>query len=327
MDSGVACCVLAFVVCFFKPRNTALIKTQAMTKPLNQTNHLPASIEAQLESSSASLQIIRIDWREQTELAVEPLDHYQIDFCLSARLQGMSVCYPDHWGLARYERVGELLVIPPGQRLLARCDFPQGHSHHSHSSTVLRLAPHLVSEWLETDAPWSSEQLLAALDIDDQSIYSMMGRLTREALAVANTPAPASSQRLLQLIAEQLGIEVGRYFMGRNMLEFKGGLAAWRLRLIDERAQQLCKSPSIEELAALCKISARQLQRGFRVSRGCSIGRHIEHCRIENAKRLLQRGETIACVAATLGYASQSSFSYAFRRATGGTPSQFCRLI
>lgn len=298
-----------------------------MTKQPNRTDHLPASFEAQLASDSATLQIIRIDWHEQAELAVEPLDHYQIDFCLSARLQGMRVCYPDHWGPARFEPVGELLVIPPGQRLLARCDFPPGNTHHSHSSTVLRIAPQLVTEWLDEDMPWSSEQLLAALDIDDQSIYSLMGRLTREALSVGQAPVPAATRRLLELIAQQLGIEVGRYFTGRNMLEFKGGLAAWRLRLIDERAQQLGKSPSIEELATLCKISSRQLQRGFRASRGCSIGRHIEHCRIENAKRLLQQGETIAQVASTLGYASTSSFTYAFRRATGGTPTQFCRVI
>ncbi len=137
----------------------------------------------------------------------------------------------------------------------------------------------------------------------------------------------AASQKLVELIARQLGIEVGRYFEGRNEYIFKGGLAAWRLRLIDERVQQVGKAPSIAELAALCNISPRQLQRGFRVSRGCTIGRHIEHCRIENAKRLLQRGETIGTVAAALGYASQSSFTYAFRRATGGTPAQFCQLI
>jgi AraC family transcriptional regulator len=110
-------------------------------------------------------------------------------------------------------------------------------------------------------------------------------------------------------------------------MEFKGGLAGWRLRLIDERVQQIGRAPTIAELSELCKISPRQLQRGFRVSRGCSIGHHIEHCRIENAKRLLQRGEAIGNVATALGYASQSSFSFAFRRATGSTPLQFGQLV
>ncbi len=275
----------------------------------------------------ATVQMIRLDWREEAELVIDPLEHFQIDLCLSARLQGMSVCYPRHWGAMRFERVGELMLIPPGEKVVARCDFPDGADHYTHASTVVRLAPELVYEWMDTGTQWGSERLEAGLDIDDQSIYALMGRASREALTVMQSAPTAASQKLVELIARQLGIEVGRYFEGRNEYIFKGGLAAWRLRLIDERVQQVGKAPSIAELAALCNISPRQLQRGFRVSRGCTIGRHIEHCRIENAKRLLQRGETIGTVAAALGYASQSSFTYAFRRATGGTPAQFCQLI
>jgi len=303
-----------------------------MTKRRHRTKSIPAVIEAQVATDVATVQIIRLDWRENTELVIDPLDHFQIDLCLSARLQGMSVCYPQHWGALRFARVGELMLIPPGEKVIARCDFPggagaDGAGHYTHASTVIKLKPALVHEWSNTGTMWGPERLEAALDISDQSIYSLMSRVTREAMnAIQHRPTPAS-QKLVELIARQLGIEVGRYFESRNEFEFKGGLAAWRLRLIDERAQQIGKAPSIAELAALCKISSRQLQRGFRVSRGCSIGRHIEYSRIENAKRLLQQGEAIGSVAVALGYASQSSFSYAFRRATGGSPAQFCQLI
>jgi len=298
-----------------------------MAKGLRRVASLPAATEAQLVTDLASVQIIRLDWRENTELVIDPLDHFQIDLCLSARLQGMSVCFPGHWGSLRFERVGELMLIPPGEKVTARCDFPEGVDHYTHASTVVRLDPALVHEWSGTDGSWSPERLEAGLDIDDQSIYSLMTRVTREALDASQAGLTPASRALVELIARQLGIEVSRYFERRSEPGFKGGLAAWRLRLIDERAQQIGRSPTIAELAALCRISSRQLQRGFRVSRGCSIGRHIEYCRIENAKRLLQQGEAIGTVAATLGYASQSSFSYAFRRATGGTPAQFRRLV
>lgn len=289
-----------------------------------QTRSIPAIIEAQVVTELATVQIVRLDWRENVELVIDPLDHFQIDLCLSARLQGMSVCYPNRWGSMRFGRVGELMLIPPGERVIARCDLPT-NADHTHASTVFKLAPALVYEWLDSATGWA-DRLEPALDISDQSIYSLMSRAAREALNARQCQA-AASRKLVELIAGQLGIEIGRYFENRNALEFKGGLAAWRLRLIDERVQRVAAPASIAELAALCKISARQLQRGFRVSRGCSIGRHIEHCRIENAKRLLQRGEPIGAVAATLGYASASSFSYAFRRATGGSPAQFCRLV
>jgi len=294
---------------------------------MRRTKSIGAAIEAQVRTDVATVQIIRLDWKENVELIVDPLDHFQIDLCLSARLQGMSVCYPEHWGKMRFARVGELMLIPPGEKVTARCDFPDGAGKYTHASTVITLDPMLVHEWLGTDTAWGAERLEAALDIGDQNIYSLMSRLTREAFSVARSDPTPASKKLVELIARQLGIEVSRCFENGNESEFRGGLAAWRLRLIDERAQQIGKAPSIAELASLCKISARQLQRGFRVSRGCSIGRHIEYCRIENAKRLLQQGVAIGAVATTLGYASQSSFSYSFRRATGGTPAQFCQLI
>lgn len=303
-----------------------------MAKAIHRTKSIPAVIEAQVSTEVATVQIIRLDWRENTELLIAPLDHFQIDLCLSARLQGMSVCYPERWGALRFGRVGELMLIPPGEKVIARCAFPggagpDGAGNYTHASTVIKLAPALVHEWSDTGTVWAAERLESALDISDQSIYSLMSRVTREAMSALHARPTPASQKLVELIARQLGIEVSRYFESRNDLEFKGGLAAWRLRLIDERAQQVGKAPGISELAVLCTISSRQLQRGFRVSRGCSIGRHIEYCRIENAKRLLQQGEAIGSVAVTLGYASQSSFSYAFRRATGGTPAQFCQLI
>jgi AraC family transcriptional regulator len=67
----------------------------------------------------------------------------------------------------------------------------------------------------------------------------------------------------------------------------------------------------------------RQLTRGFRMSRNRSIGDHVAQCRIDNAKQMLATEQSIKAIAYTLGFASPSSFSVAFRRATGETPSQF----
>lgn len=63
--------------------------------------------------------------------------------------------------------------------------------------------------------------------------------------------------------------------------------------------------------------------RAFRATRGQSIGGHVAQCRIDHAKRLLSADSSIKAVAYTLGFASPSSFSFAFRRATGQTPREF----
>ena len=298
------------------------------TQNIIRTKKIPAEVEPRLVTEVATVQIIRLDWQQNVELMVDPLQHYQIDLCLSARLQGMSVCYPRCFGERRFERIGELMMIPPGEELISRRDVSAQTPLSSHASTVLTLAPELVSAWCDDGDPvWAPEPLAAALDITDQSMYSLMTRLTRETLNAARAKPTAASLALVDLIARQIGIEISRLRNSITELEFKGGLSAWRLRLIDERAQQIAKPPSIDELASLCKISTRQLQRGFRVSRGCSIGQHIEHCRIDNAKRLLLQGIAISEVAEQLGFASHSSFSYAFRRVTGETPAQFRRLM
>lgn len=81
--------------------------------------------------------------------------------------------------------------------------------------------------------------------------------------------------------------------------------------------------PSLSELASLCSLSVRQLARAFRASRGVSIGDHIAQCRIEHARRMLAGADSIKSIAYDLGFASPSSFSFAFRSATGQTPREF----
>ena len=56
---------------------------------------------------------------------------------------------------------------------------------------------------------------------------------------------------------------------------------------------------------------------------GCSIGDYIESRRMESAKRMLVAGENVKTIAFTMGFSSPSSFTFAFRRAVGISPSQF----
>jgi AraC family transcriptional regulator len=106
-----------------------------------------------------------------------------------------------------------------------------------------------------------------------------------------------------------------------------GGLAGWRLRLIEERLQSSADAPTLAELAALCGLSVRQLTRGFRASRGCSIGDHIASSRVDHARRLLAGDHSVKAIAYTLGFASPSSFCFAFRRATGHTPREYRQRV
>jgi AraC family transcriptional regulator len=141
-----------------------------------------------------------------------------------------------------------------------------------------------------------------------------------------------ASEMFVELIAAQLAIELERYFARFDEIPKTGALAQWRLMVIDERLNDAQEIPTLSELAALCKLSVRQLTRGFRASRGCSIGDHVANSRIERAKRLLASTQSIKTIAYSLGFTSSSGFCFAFRRATGLTPGEFrasraaCRL-
>ena len=162
--------------------------------------------------------------------------------------------------------------------------------------------------------------LEASLDIADANTRNLLLRLAEE----MRHPGFASSM-LVELIVAQLTIELGPLFRairraaGGRLVWHAGGCSSstsgWRT------AQQM---PTLSELAALCKLSVRQLTRGFRASRSCSIGDYVVNSRIVRAKRHAGRARPASRASPILwAFASSSAFCFAFRRATGMTTGVF----
>jgi AraC family transcriptional regulator len=231
---------------------------------------------------------------------------------LTPRPHDARACYRDRWGPHRFERIGDLYVLPPGEILQVR----SGRGHPASILCHLHLEP--IRTWLDADLKWPWRQLEASLDIPNPNIRGLLLRLADE----ARHPGFAS-EVLVELIAVQLGIELGRYCKAITEYPVKGGLLPWRLRLIDERLREVHETPTLAELARLCRLSVRQLTRGFRASRGYSIGDYVALVQVERAKRLLATDQSIKAIAYSLGFSSSSKFALAFRRATGETPREF----
>jgi len=101
-----------------------------------------------------------------------------------------------------------------------------------------------------------------------------------------------------------------------------GGLAPWRMRVIQERCRLDAPAPTIPELAELCAMTVRHLSRAFKEESGKTLGQYIQETTIERASRLLcESDKPISHIAQELGFSSTSSFSQAFKRATGQLPS------
>jgi AraC family transcriptional regulator len=219
--------------------------------------------------------------------------------------------YVDRWSPHRFSEMGSLIALPPGERLHLRS------TGGKHASLVCQLGESAVRRWLPEDFEWTDRRLEACLHIASDRLRTLLLWLNGE------MRRPYRSEDLCEAILTQVAIEFARYIASVSEPTEKGGLASWRLRVIDLRLAQPGKLPTLVELATLCRISVRQLTRGFRTSRGCSISAHVAQLKIDEAKRRLVSGEKIAEVAAALGFASQSAFTYSFRQCTGTTPGQY----
>lgn len=239
-------------------------------------------------------------------------DTYWLDLSLTARPANARARYVDGWGPHRYERVGGMLLVPAGHAFQFRTDGG------TMASVFCQIRPELLRRWTEDELEWTDRLLESGLDLAAANLRAPLMRLAEELRA----PGLAGAA-LAELLVGQVTIELARYCAGLKERPASGGLAAWRLRLIDERLSEVREPPTLDELAVLCNLSVRQLTRGFRASRGCPVGDHIAAKRAEFAKRLLASDESLKSIAHSLGFASHSSFTSAFRRATGETPRQF----
>jgi AraC family transcriptional regulator len=272
------------------------------------------TIDAEIRVPVATAQLARFHLDGPADNTRREEELYWLDLCLTPRPQNARVCYRDHWAPHRFERIGNVLLLPPGETVHARSDGGTA----TQASIVCLLKPDALRRWLEMDLDWTDRRLQASLDIPDSTIRSLLLRLAEE----LRHPGFASAV-LVELVIGQLAIELGRYCIAVDDGKGIGGLAPWRLRLIEERLREMNEPPTLTEMAALCHLSVRQLTRGFRVSRGRSIGDHVAHCRMDNAKRMLATDISVKAIAYSLGFASPSSFSFAFRQSTGETPREF----
>ncbi|WP_317929698.1 helix-turn-helix transcriptional regulator [Halioxenophilus sp. WMMB6] len=277
---------------------------------MRQSIHADMSVDAEVNLPIATARLARFNMAAPIDRTMQVQNSYWLDFCLTPRPLNARARYRDHWGPDRFKPLGNVFILPAGEALHTRSD---GCS--SQSSLLCLINPEKMQQWFDGELSWTDQRLEASLDITEASVRGLLLRLAEE----LRHPGFAS-EALVELLIGQLAIELSRYCINVNERPRAGGLAAWRLRLIDERLREVREAPTLAELADLCGLSVRQLTRGFRASRECSIGDYVANNRIDQARQMLATDISIKAIAYTLGFSSPSSFCYAFRRAAGETP-------
>jgi AraC family transcriptional regulator len=103
-------------------------------------------------------------------------------------------------------------------------------------------------------------------------------------------------------------------------------LSQARLRAVVEYIEEhLDASPSLEQMAAVARLSVYHFARQFKAATGLPPHQFVILRRVERAKELLQAGAdlSLAEVALRAGFSDQSQFARHFKRLVGVTPGQF----
>jgi AraC family transcriptional regulator len=116
---------------------------------------------------------------------------------------------------------------------------------------------------------------------------------------------------------------------GRSGSSVRGGLAPWQQRVVAAHIDEhVAEQIPLAMLARLARLSPYHFSRAFKQSFGVPPHRYHTNRRIERAKALLQeRTRSVTDIGLALGFSETSSFTAAFRKTTGLTPSRYNRSL
>ena len=268
------------------------------------------TVEAEIRTPIAIAALIHVPSGDLHEIAAASEFHLYLRS--TARVRASRGCYAKHWWPQRFERLGELFLVPPGETLRI-----QRIGHATERWVLCQLDVEQFCERLGAPFVWDVAQLHDSLDVRSAHLRSLMLRM-REELEFPGLNAAD----LLEAMARQVAVELVRYRIALQERTSSGGLAPWRLQLVETRLQAMQPPPTLAALARECCMSVRQLTRAFRASRGLSIGKYLEEGRLQHVRTLLKTEQSVKSIALSVGM-TPAAFSFGFKRQTGETPTEF----
>jgi AraC family transcriptional regulator len=213
---------------------------------------------------------------------------------------------------------GAISVVPAGSPALWRAS---GRRDTLHIYLEPGLVARVAAEAFDLDPARLTVPPLDTLDLPQ--LRAAMWAVDAE-LTAGGAGGPLAAESLANVLAVQLIRHVSaprRAARGRD-----GTLPRGRLRAVVEYIEEhLDASPTLEQIAAVARLSAYHFARQFKAATGLPPHQYVIMRRVERARQLLQGGGDLplAEVAASAGFSDQSQFSHHFKRLVGVTPRQF----
>jgi AraC family transcriptional regulator len=141
----------------------------------------------------------------------------------------------------------------------------------------------------------------------------------------------SEDQHYCEALAVVLAHDLVRRNAGARRAEppARGGLAAWQQRIVSAYIEEhAAEQIPLATLAQLARLSPYHFCRAFKQSFGMPPHRYHKARRIEHAKALLAQPTcSVTQIALKIGFSETSSFTVAFRKATGSTPTAYRRSL
>ena len=164
------------------------------------------------------------------------------------------------------------------------------------------------------------------LHFEDRTLWDSAMKLKK----LAERPLP-EDRLYFDALASVLAHELVRLNRGSLQREpqVRGGLAAWQQRVVTSYIEEHLAEPiPLSTLAQLARLSPHYFCRAFKQSFGLPPHRYHSIRRVERAKTLLAKSSySVTEIGLRLGFSETSSFSTAFRKATGLTPTAYYRSL
>jgi AraC family transcriptional regulator len=190
---------------------------------------------------------------------------------------------------------------------------------------VFKLSPDMLGEAAEELFSGGTFEI-RPFNVRRETLFEEMGRVM---LREFETP-----DKISRFYAESVGHVVAGHILrlhseARPPLEPLNGLTSMQLeairRFIDERIEG---GLSVIELANLVGLRPQRFAQKLRVATGLSPWRFVQAHRISRARNMLRNERTpIVEISNSLGFASQSHFTNAFRDNLGVTPNAYRNML
>lgn len=273
------------------------------------------SVEAELQAPGVLVQIGSYDWDKPLEtlerntipsltLLLSPLHDYAEGYFALEEDKG------------QFSEIGDIIFAPADVHLrvrasggpirLVRCFFERGK----------------LQEITGHDGRWGNDELRSCLNLKHARLRETLARLGQEALS----PGLASGA-LTEGLGMFMAVELGRHFQAieEHTKVSAQKLSPWQLNRITQYVENLSNYlPDVSDIAEVCGISSRHLRRLFKETTNQTIYQYSRDVWTAKAKTMLSDTKVpVKEIASCLGFADSSSFSIAFRRATGEAPKTF----